>query len=158
MNSQPRRRQAGANALERGQRAFALRLPQRQRHRVLGSQRIGQRGRRAMADAGAAVEPAQALFTGRPAKANQRKQRPERQQREQADTDDPRHEGQRQPQPGPGHRQEQPDDGQQPRQMRPGALPGDRIFGPLQRLLQLQASDGIALARWFRRIRIGAVQ
>lgn len=104
-----------------------------------------------MADAGAAVEPAQALFTGRPAKANRRKQRPERQQREQADTDHPRHEGQRQPQPGPGHRQEQPDDSQQPREMRPGALPGNRISGPPQRLRQLQAGDGIALARGFRR-------
>ena len=31
--------------------------------------------------------------------------------------------------------------------MRPGALPRDRIFGPLQGLRQLQAGDGIALAR-----------
>ena len=47
-------------------------------------QRVGQRGRRAMTDAGAAVEPAQALFAGRPAKANKRKQGAERQQHEQA--------------------------------------------------------------------------
>ena len=158
VDRQPRRRQAGADALDRGQRAFALRLPQRQRDRVLGRQRIGQRGRRAMADAGAAVEPAQRLFAGRPAKANQRKQRAERQQHEQADADHARHERQRQPQPGPRHHQKQSDDGQQPRQMRPGALPRDRIFGPLQGLRQLQPRDGIGLARGLRRVRVGAVQ
>ena len=36
---------------------------------------------------------------------------------------------------------------QKPRQMRPGALPRDRIFGPLQGLRQLQPRDRIRLAR-----------
>ena len=110
VDRQPRRRQAGADALDRGQRALALRLPQRQRDRILRRQRIGQRGRRAMADAGAAVEPAQALFAARPAKPQQRKQRAERQQHEQAEPDGARDKRQRQPQSGPGHHQEQPDD------------------------------------------------
>ena len=67
VDRQPRRRQAGTDALDRGQRALALRLPQRQRNRILRGQRIGQRGRRAMADAGAAVEPAQGRLAARPA-------------------------------------------------------------------------------------------
>jgi len=40
-----------------------------------------------MANTGAAVEPAEALFAGRPAETNQRIQRAERQQQEQADAD-----------------------------------------------------------------------
>ena len=87
VDRQPRRRQAGADALDRGQRALALRLPQRPRDRILRGQRIGQRGRRAMADAGAAVEPAQRLLAARPAKPDQRKQRGQRQQHEQAEPD-----------------------------------------------------------------------
>ena len=81
--AKPRRRQAGADALERGQRTLALRLPQRLRERILRRQRIGERGRRAMADAGAAVEAAKRLFAGRPAETNQGNQRAERQQRKQ---------------------------------------------------------------------------
>ena len=75
VDRQPRRRQAGADALDGCQSALALRLPQRLRHRILGRERIGQRGRRAVADAGAAVEPAQALFAARPAEPDKRKQR-----------------------------------------------------------------------------------
>ncbi len=67
VDREPRRRQAGADALDRCQRALALRLPQRQRDRILRGQRIGERGRRAMADAGAAVEPAEAVLAARPA-------------------------------------------------------------------------------------------
>ena len=76
---QPRRRQAGADALDRGQRALALHLPQSDRDRILARQRVGERGRRAMSDAGAAVEPAQAFFAARPAVAQQREQRAKRQ-------------------------------------------------------------------------------
>ena len=64
VDRQPRRRQAGADALDRCQCALALRLPQRQRDRILRGQRIGQRGRRAMADAGAAVQPAERRLRG----------------------------------------------------------------------------------------------
>ena len=110
VDRQPRRRQPGADALDRGQRALALRLPQRPRDRILRRQRIGQRGRRAMADAGAAVEPAQRLFAARPAKPEQRKQRGQRQQHEQAEPDGAGDKRQRQPQAGPGHHQKQPDD------------------------------------------------
>ena len=91
------------------------------------------------------------LFAGRPAKAHQREQRAERQQHEQADADHARDERQRQPQSGPGHHQKQSDDGQKPRQIRPGALPRDRIFGPLQGLRQLQPRDRIGLARGLSR-------
>ena len=164
VDRQPRRRQAGADPLDRRQGALALRLPQRQRDRILGRQRIGQRGRRAMADAGAAVEPAQALFAARPAKPDQRKQRSQRQQHEQAEADGARQKRQRQPQSGPGHHQKQPDDGQQPRQMRPASLPGDRISGPLQGLRQLAAAkrhQGCALALtgrgWRRSIKLSGL-
>ncbi len=137
VDRQPRRRQPGANALDRCQRALALRLPQRLRDRILRRERIGQRGRRAVADARAPVEPVQALFAGRPAEPDQRKQRAQRRQHEQAEADGARHKRQRQPQSGPGQHQKQSDDGQQPRQMGPASLPRDRIFGPLQCLRQL---------------------
>ena len=71
MNRKPRRRQAGADALDRSQRAFALRLPQRQRDRVLRRQRIGKGRRRAMANAGAAIEPRQRVLAAWPAKPEQ---------------------------------------------------------------------------------------
>ena len=138
VDREPRRRQAGADALDRRQRALALRLPQRQRHRVLRRKRIGERGCRAMADAGTAVQPVERRFAARPAKPEQRKHRPERQKHEQTEPNGARHERQRQPQSGPGHRQKQPGDSQQAREMRPGRLPGDRIFRPPQRLRQLQ--------------------
>ena len=80
-------------------------------------------------------------------KRSERKQRAQRQQHEQADADGARNERQRQPQSGPGHHQKQSDDAQKPRQIRPGALPRDRIFGPLQGLRQLKPRDGIRLAR-----------
>ena len=148
VDRQPRRRQAGADALDRGQRALALRLPQRQRHRILRRQRIGQRGRRAMADAGAAVEPAQGLFAASASETGPAgTARASASSREQAEADGARDERQRQPQSGPGHHQKQPDDGQEPRQMRPAPLPGDGVFGPLQGLRQLQPRNGIRVAR-----------
>ncbi len=72
VDRKPRRRQPGANPLDRGQRTLALLPPQRLRDRVLVRERIGQRGRRTMANAGAAVEPTQRLFAGRPAKPRKR--------------------------------------------------------------------------------------
>ncbi len=79
VDRKPRRRQAGADALDRCQGAFALRVPQRLRDRILRDQRIGERGRRTMADPGATVEPAEGLFAARPAKPGKRKQRTQRQ-------------------------------------------------------------------------------
>ena len=147
VDRKPRRRQPGADPLDRGQRALALLPPQRLRDRVLGRERIGQRGRRAMANAGASVEPAQRLFAGRPAKPRKREQRRQRREGEQADADRACQEWQRQPQSGPGRHQKQPDDAQNPGEARPGALPRDRILGPLQGLRQLKPRDGIRLAR-----------
>ena len=147
VDRKPRRRQAGANPLDRGQRALALLAPQRLRDRVLGLERIGQRGRRAVADAGAAVEPAQRLFAGRPAKPRKWIQRRQRREGEQADADRARQERQRQPQSGPGRHQKQPDDAQNPGQTRPGALPRDRVLRPLQGLRQLKPRGSIRLAR-----------
>ncbi len=97
MDRKPRRRQAGADALDRCQGAFALRLPQCVRNRIRRGQRIGQRGRRAMADAGAAVEPAEGLFAARPAKPGKRKQHAQRRQHEQTEAHGARNERQRQP-------------------------------------------------------------
>ncbi len=147
VDRQPRRRQPGTDALQRGQRAFALRLPQRLRDRILGRQRIGQRGRRTVPDAGAAVEPGQCGLAGRPPETNERQQRAQRQQDEQGNADGARHERQRQPQPCPGHHQEQSDHAQQPGETRPGTLPRDRIGGPLQGLRQLKPRDSVRLAR-----------
>jgi hypothetical protein len=149
MDRQPRRRQAGAETLERCQSALALCLPQRLRDRILAGQRIRQRGRRAMADPGTAIEPAEARFAAWPAESRQRKQRPERREPEQADPDGARDKRQRQPQSGPGHHQKQSGDAQQPRQMRPGQLPRDRVSGPLQGLAQMQPRGGIGIARGF---------
>jgi hypothetical protein len=71
VNRQPRRRQAGADTLDRGQGALALRLPQRQRDRVLRLQRVGQGCRRAVADAGTTIEPRQRVLPAWPAKLEQ---------------------------------------------------------------------------------------
>ena len=158
VDRQPWRRQAGADALDRIKRAFPLLAPQRLRHRVIRRESIGQRGRRTMADAGAAVEATKRLFAGRPAKAYQREQRSKRQSREQGDANDTRNERQRQPQSGPGDHQKQSDDAQKSRESRPGALPGDRVFGPLQSLRQLKPRDCIRLAHRLRGVRGGGVQ
>ena len=149
VDRQPRRRQAGADALDRGQRALALRLPQRQRDRILRRQRIGQRGRRAMADAGAAVEPAQAPLRGsasetgpaetaRPAPAARTGRSPMARATNGSASHNPAQDTTR----------NSPMTRQQPRQMRPAALPRDRVFRPLQGLRQLQPRDGIRVARW----------
>ena len=148
VDRQPRRRQAGANPLDGGERPLALRLPQRLGHRILARERIGQRGRRAVANAGAAVEPAQTLFATRPAEPDEGKQGDQRRQPEQAKPDGARQKRQRQPQPGPGHHQKQPDDGQKPRQMRPTAFPGDRIPRPLQCLRELEPRNGVRGGAW----------
>ncbi len=111
-----------------------------------------------MADAGAAVEPVQALFAGRPAKAQQWEQRAKRQQHKQGGADNARDKRQREPYSGPGHHQKQSDDGQKPGENRPGALPRNRILGPLQGLRQLKPRDRIRLARWLRGVRGGTVQ
>ena len=148
VDRQPRRRQAGADALDRCQGALTLRLPKRERDRILRSQRIGKRRRRAMADAGAAIEPAESLLPARPAKPNQREQRSQRQSHEHAEPDGTGYERKRQPKTSPGHHQEQPGYGQKPGQMRPASLPRDRIFCPPQGLRQLQPRDGIRVAHW----------
>ena len=64
---QTRRRPAGLERPRRGERALDVRLPQRQRIGVLRRDRefIGNRGRRPMTDAAAAVEPAQRVGGGR---------------------------------------------------------------------------------------------
>ena len=67
---------------------------------------------------------------------------------EQADADRACEEWQRQPQSGPGRHQKQSDDAQNPGETRPGALPRDRILGPLQGLRQMKPRDSIRLARW----------
>ena len=127
VDRKPRRRQAGANALDRGQRAFALFPPQRLRKRVLRRQGIGERGCRAMADAGAAVEAAKRIGAGGPAEANQRPQHGNGGGGEQDEPGGARQRRQRQPEAGPGNGEEQSGKGQKPRQMRPDALPRDRI-------------------------------
>ena len=99
VQGEPRRRQAGADALDRGQRAFALRLPQRQRDRVLRGDLVGQFGCRAMADAGAAVEAAKPVLAGRPAETHQRDNRPNRGCGKQRQANGARHRRQRQPNP-----------------------------------------------------------
>src|SRR5438477_439824 len=81
---------------------LALLPPQRLCDRVLGRERIGQRGRRAVANAGAAIEPAQRLFAGRPAKPREREQRRQRQHEEKTDADRACKEWQHQPQSSPG--------------------------------------------------------
>jgi len=93
------RRQAGANPPDRGQRALALRLPQRQRDRIVGRQRVRQLGCRTMADAGTAIESAQGLLAARPAKPDQRPHRHHREDHEQDQPDGPRQEWQRQHRP-----------------------------------------------------------
>ncbi len=143
VDRQPRRRQAGADTLDGRQSALALRLPQRLGDRIPGRKRIGQRGRGAVADARAAVEPAQALFAARPAEPDKRKQGAHRRQHEQAEAYGTRHKRQRQPQSGPGGHQKQSDDGQEPGQVGPNPLPGDRISGPLQCLRELEPRNGI---------------
>ena len=158
VDRKPRRRQPGANPLDRGQRALALLPPQRLRDRVLGRKRIGQRGRRAVANAGAAVEPAQRLFAGRPAKPREREQRRQRQQHKQADADCACKEWQCQPQTSPRRHQKQPNHAQNPGKARPGALPRNRILSPLQGLRQLKPRDCIRLARRFRGVGRSAVQ
>ena len=147
VDGKPRRRKPGANPLDRGQRTLALLPPQRLRDRVLGRERIGQRGRGPVANAGAAVEPAQSLFAGRPAKTCERKQRRECQQNEQHDARGACNERQRQPKAGPGRHEKQSDDAQKPGKAGPGALPRDRILSPLQGLRQLKPCDSIRLAR-----------
>ena len=59
----PRRRPAGLEGARRGQRALDVGLPQRQRIWILRRNRklVGDRRRRAMANAAAAIEPAQRL-------------------------------------------------------------------------------------------------
>ena len=153
VDGKPRRRKPGADPLDRGQRALALLPPQRLCDRILGRERIRQRRRRPVANAGAAVEPAQALFAGRPAKTRERKQRAQCQQNEQQDARGACNERQRQPQAGPGHHEKQSDDAQKPGEARPGALPRDRILSPLQGLRQLEPCDSIRLARGLGGIR-----
>ena len=101
-----------------------------------------------MADAGAAVEPAQRPLRGSASEtANSGNNAASASSDEQADADYARDEWQRQPQSGPGRHQKQPDDAQNPGESRPGALPRDRILGPLQGLRQLKPRDSIRLAR-----------
>ncbi len=138
-------RQACADTPQRGQRALALRLPQHSRDRVLRGQRVRQRGGGAVTDAGAIVEPSEGLLAGRPTEPNQRNQGGQRQQDKQAEPDRAGEERQRQPEAGPGYHQKQTENGQQPRQMGPGALPGNRIGGPLEGLRQLQPRQNVAV-------------
>ncbi len=158
VDRQSRRRQAGPDPLDGGQRPLALRLPQRQRDRILRGERIGQRGGGPVADAGAAIEPAQGLLAARPAKPNQREQRHQRRDHEQSGSHRAAEERQRQPQPGPRDHQEKSDDSQKPRQMRPDALPRYRICRSLQGLRQLQTRDGVALLGGLNRVRGGSAQ
>ena len=146
MDGEARVRQTGADALERGQRALALRLPERLRNRVLRGQRVRERRGRAVTDARTAVEPGERLFAARPAKPNQGEQGGSRKARENDETDGTGDRGQRQPESGPGHHQKQADDSENTRQTGPGTLPRDGISGPLEGLRQLQPRQSIAIA------------
>jgi hypothetical protein len=111
-----------------------VRLPQRQRDRILYRQRVGEGRRRAMADAGAAIEPCQRVLLAWPAKPGQGEYGRERQDQKKAKAHRAGDEGQNQPQPRPGDHQKQPGNRQNPRQMRPASFPGDRELRPPQGL------------------------
>jgi len=127
VDGEARVRQTGADALERGQRALALRLPERLCDRILRGQRVGERGGGAVANARAAVEPGERLVAARPAKPNQGEQGGGCEPRENDEADGTGGKGQHQPQTGPGHRQKQADDGQDSHKTGPGTLPRDGI-------------------------------
>ncbi|MGY3470881.1 hypothetical protein ACVW0I_007752 [Bradyrhizobium sp. LM6.11] len=146
MQSEPRVRQTGADALDRSQRALALCLPQRLRNRIPRAQRVREGGGRPMTDAGAAVEPGKRLLAARPAEATHREQDGNRHSGENDETDSAGNERQHHPEAGPGHHQEQADDGEKPCQIRPATLPRDGISGPLQGLRQLQPRQSVAIA------------
>ncbi len=101
MLCQRRRRHTGAQPGERGQHALALRLPQRARHWVIGGEGILQRGRRAMAQAAAAIKPAQRLAAAWPAQLRKRHQRRNNQHEEQREPGQPAEHRQQLPQARP---------------------------------------------------------
>ncbi len=146
---QARMRQAGADALERGQRALALRLPQRLCDRVLRASACrsawwpGGDGCRSHDRAGPA--PARGSASGNPPAGTQRRRL--RGRRKADETDGADDEGQRQPAdrprtpPGTGPRRSE-----DRARMRPDTLPRDGIGRPCEGLRQLQPRQSVAIA------------
>ena len=134
-------------------------VPQRQRIGILRRDRelVGDRGRRAVAKAAAAVEPAQRRRRS-PACAEAERHAPRAASTANASsTDGAAERRQPQPQSEPGQRQEKPDRGRERRQRRPQPFPEDgparapqrrREQRPGRRRLPAAALPGAGSARW----------
>ena len=151
----PRRRPAGFQRPRGVERALDMGIPQRQRIRIFrrDGEIVGDRGRRAMRQPTAAIDPAQRVAgTGHA----HEQERPRRDDGERRASDHGRGATERrqpQPQPEPGQRQEQPDGSRQRGQHRPQPFPENRPARALERRLE-QRPGGL---RW-PRLRTGIGQ
>ena len=104
----PRRRPAGFQRPRGGERALDMGIPQRQRIRIFRRDReiVGDRGRRAMRQSTAAIEPAQRVAGAGHAHEHERKRRDDGDRRASDHGRGAAKRRQPQPQPEPGQRQE----------------------------------------------------
>ena len=124
---QPRRRPSGLEGTRGGKRSRHMGLPQRERIGIgrRDGEFIGDRRRRTMQNAAAAIEPAQRLGGGRHAQEGEWDHGGDSERREYEEAGRARQRRQEQPQAQPGDSEEQADDDSEPRQCRPQPFPED---------------------------------